>query len=142
MKCSEAGLDLIRKFEGCQLEAYQDSVGIWTVGVGHTGPDVTPGMQITQAQANALLVDDIHAAEDCIDAFVFQDLTQGQHDACVSFIFNLGCKAFRGSTLLTLINAGKFDEAAGQFQRWNKAGQKVLAGLVRRRAAEAELFQA
>ena len=142
MKTSNAGLDLIMHYEGVKLTAYQDSVGIWTIGIGHTGPDVKQGQIITEAQALELLQDDVQTAEDCIDALVNVDLSQGQFDALVSFVFNLGCKAFKGSTLLSMVNAGRFQEAAKQFDRWCHAGGVVLAGLQKRRAAEEALFLA
>jgi lysozyme len=142
MKTSNAGLDLIMHYEGVKLTAYQDSVGIWTIGIGHTGPDVKQGQTITEAQALELLQDDVQTAEDCIDALVNVDLSQGQFDALVSFVFNLGCKAFKGSTLLSMVNAGRFQEAAKQFDRWCHAGGVVLAGLQKRRAAEEALFLA
>lgn len=140
MKVSQAGIDLIKSCEGCRLTAYQDSVGVWTIGYGST-LNVKEGEAITQDEAEALLIADIQRiCEPCIEAYVDTDLTQGQYDALTSFIFNLGCKAFRGSTLREFLNAGDYHGAAQQFDRWTHAGGVVLSGLVTRRAKEAAMF--
>lgn len=141
MKVSDEGLELIKRFEGCKLTAYKDSVGVLTIGYGHT-IGVRVGDTCTQEQADDWLRDDSHRAETCIQQCVSADLTQGEFDALVSFVFNLGCGNFRGSRLLQCINDGRMDEAAEQFKRWNKARGQVLAGLTARREAEAERFQA
>ena len=141
MKISDDGLELIKQFEGLRLMAYQDAVGIWTIGYGSTDR-VSPGMRITQVQANERLKEDVHHAEICVDKSVSVPLTQGEFDALVSFVFNLGCAKFRGSTLLRLINDGRMDDAELEFARWDKAGGKVLAGLTARREAEAKRFEA
>ena len=139
MKCSEAGLALIRKYEGCRLEAYLDSVGIPTIGYGHTA-GVKIGDTCTQEQADEWLRTDVQAAVRCVAQSVTGVLTQGQIDALTSFVFNLGCGALRGSTLLRKLNAGEDDAAAQQFLKWDHAGGKVVAGLSARREAEMELF--
>lgn len=141
LKVSDDGIALIKEFEGCKLEAYQDSVGIWTLGVGHTGPDVFRGRTITEKEADALLKKDLAAAEKCVNISVFVELSQHEFDGLVSLVFNIGCAAFRGSTLLRKLNDGLYDAAAEQFGRWNKAGGKELAGLTRRREAERNLFE-
>lgn len=146
MKVSETGFALIREFEGCRLKAYKDSVGIWTVGYGHTGPDVREGLEITQARADELLREDIKDVERCLANSVSVAVTQNEFDALASWIFNCGCMRFRSSTLLRLINAGDPDCLAGaEFEKWTKAkvgGQFVdLPGLVRRRKAERALFE-
>jgi len=140
-KYSAAGLALTKQFEGLELKAYQDSVGVWTIGYGHTGTDVKPGLTITEAQASVLLAADVAWAVTCVNKSVKSAVNQNQFDAMVDFVFNLGCAAFGGSTLLRMVNARDFAGAAGQFGRWNKAGGKVLAGLTKRRTAEAALFQ-
>lgn len=142
MNISEEGLALIKKHEGLELTAYKDAVGVLTVGYGHTGDDVRPGMIITPEEADQLLRDDISEVEACIEDKVQVDLTQGQYDALCSFIFNLGCGAFERSTLLRLLNEADYAGAAQQFGRWVNAGGKPLAGLVRRRGEEADLFNA
>ena len=140
VKISQAGLDLIREFEGCRLTAYMDSVGVWTIGYGCT-TDVAPGMKITQAQAEERLKEDVHHAENCVNSLVTVPLTPGEFDALVSFAFNLGCGNLRKSTLLRLVNESNFDAAALEFRRWDKAGGQVLSGLTRRRYAEAKRFE-
>ena len=140
MKTSNDGLALIKKFEGCKLRAYQDSVGVWTIGVGHT-KGVEKGDVITEEQADEYLRADVSEAEECVNRALTLPLTQGEFDACVSFVFNVGCGAFRGSTLLKRILDGDFDGASKEFARWNKAGGQVLAGLTARRKAEAEMFE-
>ncbi|OQS42352.1 lysozyme [Chromobacterium haemolyticum] len=140
MKTSANGIKLIQGFEGLSLKAYQDSVGVWTIGYGHTGPEVTLGLVITQAQADALLARDLSRFESGVTRLVQVPLNQNQFDALVCFSFNLGLGALQGSTLLRLLNAGDYAGAAGQFPRWNKAGGKELTGLTRRRVAEQALF--
>ena len=138
---SEAGISLIKDFEGMRLTAYQDSVGVWTVGYGSTGPHVTPYMKITEAQAEQLLKDDLVRFEKCVNDYVKVPINQNEFDALCSFSFNLGCGALAGSTLLKKLNANNpKEEVAEEFGRWVKAGDEVLPGLVRRREAEKTLF--
>jgi lysozyme len=141
MITSEHGLEAIEQFEGKRLKAYLDSVNIPTIGVGHTGPDVYIGQTITEAECRALLREDVQEAEDSVNACVKVPLTQDQFDALVSFVFNVGGGAFKGSTLLKKLNAGDYEGAANQFQRWSKAGGKDLPGLLKRRMAEANIFR-
>lgn len=138
---SQDGLALTEQFEGCRLTAYQDQVGVWTIGYGHTGKDVVAGLTITQDQANALLASDIAAAAAFVNQAVAVALNQNEFDALVDFVFNLGRAAFAGSTLLKLLNAGNFASAAPQFALWDHAGGQVVAGLLRRRLAETAMFQ-
>lgn len=140
MEISQAGLDSIKKHEGLRLRAYRDAVGIWTIGYGHTGPEVTPGMEISEGEAESMLREDVLECEACIEEHVTVDLTQGQFDALCSFIFNLGCGAFERSTLLKLLNEGDYAGAAQQFGRWVNAGGKQLPGLVKRRGDELAMF--
>ncbi|HEY6847864.1 MAG TPA: lysozyme [Terracidiphilus sp.] len=137
---SSSGLSLTEQFEGCELSAYQDQVGVWTIGYGHTGPDVTPGLSITLDQAQALLAQDVAGASACVNKVITVQLTQDEFDALVDFVFNLGAGAFTGSTLVRDLNAGDFTAAAAQFDLWDHAGGAVVAGLLRRRQAEAALF--
>ena len=142
MNISDAGLSLIKSFEGCRLTAYLPTPqDVPTIGYGSTR-GVTLGDTCTQAEADQMLREDCSEAEGCVSMAVDVDLTQHQFDALVSLVFNIGCGAFRGSTLLKLLNAGDFDAAQHQFSRWDKQAGKVLAGLTRRRAAEAALFAA
>ena len=133
------GLALIKKFEGCELEAYQCSAGVWTIGYGHT-KDVVEGMEITQEQAEQMLVDELHEYESYINKYVTVALSQNQFDALVSWVYNLGPANLSASTMLKVLNSGEYEDVPAQMKRWNKAGGKVLEGLIRRREAEACLF--
>jgi len=137
---SAIGLALTERFEGCRLTAYQDQIGVWTIGYGHTGPDVTEGLTITQEQADRYLAQDIDAATACVNRVVAIPLMQAQFDALVDFVFNLGGRAFERSSLLKYLNAGNLDAASAQFQPWDRAGGLVVPGLLRRRNAERDLF--
>ena len=138
---NKAGLELIKSFEGCKLKAYVCPAGVLTIGYGSTGSHVKPGMVITQDQADELLRSDLRRFEDYVDQHC-KPATDNQFAALVSFAFNVGEGNLRTSTLRRLHNAGDYAGAQGQFARWNKGGGKVLAGLVRRREAEAKLYGA
>lgn len=140
MKVSDKGIALIKEFEGCKLAAYKDSVGVWTIGYGHTR-SARQGMVITQAQANELLALDVATHASGVYKALQVKLEQHQFDAVVSLAFNVGVSAVRNSTLMKMINRGDVKPAAAQFDRWNKAGGKVLAGLTRRRAAERKMYE-
>jgi len=137
---SKSGLQLTEQFEGVRLTAYQDQVGVWTIGYGHTA-GVQPGDTCTQEQAEAWLQSDVSWAVQTVNLYVTIALTQGEFDALVDFVFNLGSGSFEHSTLLTLVNQRNFGAAADQFERWDHAGGKVVAGLLRRRQAEEEEFK-
>jgi len=137
---SQACIDLVKASEGCRLTAYRDSVGVLTVGYGSTG-GITEGQTITQQQAEDMLVDDLDAAADGVRSLVTVPLTQGQFDALCDFVFNLGEGRLRDSTLLRLLNEGRYSEAAAQFRFWVMAGGHPLPGLVTRRAAERAMFE-
>lgn len=139
MKISTAGLSLIKSFEGCELKAYICPAGVLTIGYGSTGPHVKPGQTITEAEAEALLLKDLVRFEKAVNELVKVPMTQGAYDALVSFTFNCGEGAFAESTLLRKLNAGDDPNttAKTELPRWTNNG---LAGLVRRRAAEVELF--
>lgn len=137
---NQAGLALIKSFEGCELTAYRDAVGVLTIGYGHTGPDVHPDQVITQKQADYLLATDLIKFETAVSGLLERSVTPNQFAALVSFAYNLGAGALQTSTLLRLTNKGDFVGAAKQFSRWANAGGQQLEGLVRRRAAEAALF--
>lgn len=140
MTYSKSGLELTESFEGCCLAAYTDVAGVWTIGYGHTGSDVYDGLTITQSEAEGLLLHDIQHSVNCVNNAVTETITQSEFDALVDFVFNVGCGAFLRSTMLRLINQGDFSESADQFQLWDHAGGKVVAGLFRRRQAEALEF--
>jgi len=138
---SQNGLTLTQKFEGLRLTAYQDQVGVWTIGYGHTGNDVYPELTITQEQADTLLMQDVASAVAAVNRLVTIALYQDCFDALVDFAFNLGNNALAGSTLLRKLNASDFAGAAAEFPKWCKAGGKVARGLLLRRQAEQQLFQ-
>jgi len=140
MIISNEGINLIKSFEGLELKAYRDSVGVWTQGYGSTGPHIIPGSTITEVQAEALLIKDLSRFESGVNELVKVPLTQNQFDALVSFSFNLGLGNLKSSTLLKKLNGKDYVGAGNEFERWNKAGGKVLNGLTRRRLAEKELF--
>lgn len=144
MQTSDKGIALIKQFEGCKLTAYQDSVGVWTIGYGWTQPvdgkPIRAGMTIKQETAERLLKTGLVSYESDVFRLVKVSLTQGQFDALVSFTYNLGARSLSTSTLLRKLNAGDYAGAADEFLRWNKAGGKVLNGLTRRREAEHALF--
>ena len=140
MHTSQKGLDLIKSFEGLRLTAYDDGVGVQTIGYGHT-KGVKPGMTITADQAVQFLREDLHSAERDIDRLVTVHLCQHQFDALASLVFNIGGTAFRDSTLLRKLNAGDYAGAAVQLDRWVHGGGKIMPGLVKRRAAERALFE-
>ena len=139
MRTSQKGIDLIKKFEGCRLEAYKCPAGIWTIGYGHT-KGVKDGMIISREQAKEFLREDLKVYEKAVESCVKVPLSQNQFDALVSFCYTCVSAALKTSTLLRLLNEGKYSEAGEQFLRWNKAGGKVLVGLTRRREEERELF--
>lgn len=141
LEYSQGGQALTERFEGVRLQAYQDQVGVWTIGYGHTGTDVHPGMTITQEQAEMFLGQDIKAVVDAINRDITVPLTQGEFDALVDFGFNLGVSALEHSTLWKQLNAGQFDAAATQFPRWDMAGGQHIQGLLARRLAEQVEFK-
>lgn len=135
---SQAGLDAITVREGIVLKAYPDPATggePWTIGVGHTG-GVKPGDVITREQSDAFLRQDVRHCETAIRRLVNVPLTQGQFDALVSFIFNVGAGAFERSTMLRLLNRGDYDGAADEFLKWNRANGRVMPGLTKRRISE------
>lgn len=144
MRTSENGVELIKRFEGLELEAYQDIAGIWTIGYGHTGADVQPGMKISEHDAEDLLRRDLKPREQAVDGAVKVPLNQNEFDALVSFVYNVGASAFRGSTALKRLNKGDRVGAADALTWWNKATVggvlREVLGLTRRRAAERALF--
>ena len=145
MKTSQIGLDLITGFEGLRLIPYFDSAMVPTIGYGSTryedGARVTmKDKAITQAQAKTLFMNTLTTYEAAVNRNVKVPISQNQFDSLVSFTYNLGEENLRTSTLLRKLNVRDYKGAADQFPRWNKAAGRVLNGLVRRRAAERELF--
>jgi lysozyme len=139
-KVNQAGIALIKKFESCRLTAYQDVVGIWTIGWGHVSDDIEEGQEITQDEADQLLREDLDEFEDGVSQLVKVELTDNQFAALVAFSYNVGLNNLKQSMLLRCLNMHNAKDAADQFLRWDHAGGKVVAGLTRRREAERELF--
>lgn len=139
---NEAGLNLLKSFETMQLGAYDDGYGVWTIGWGHTGQDVVEGLQINEAKAQMLLLDDLQVAEGAVERLVKSQLSDNQFSALVCLVFNIGMGNFEESTLLRMLNGAgpNYSVVADQFDRWNKSKGVVSNGLVKRRAAEKELF--
>lgn len=135
MNTSQAGIDLIKKFEGCRLTAYKDSVGVWTIGYGHTR-GVYEGLTITQAYAVELLREDLKSAEKNVRSYnAIYHWTQNEFDALASFAFNIG--SING---LTKQGARSKTEISRKILEYNKAGGRVLSGLTARRKAEKKMF--
>ena len=140
MRISQEGIDLVRAFEGCELEAYQCAAGVWTIGYGYT-KGVQEGDMWSKEKAEHMLWHEFeNEYENAVNACVKVPLNQCQFDALCSFTYNLGPNALGTSTLLKVLNSGDYSLVPEQFLRWNKAGGKVLVGLSRRRAAEVALF--
>jgi len=141
MNISGRGLAVLKRFEGLRLKAYLCPAGVLTIGYGSTGPHVKMGMEITEREAEKLLLDDVSRFENAVNRLVKVPLTQGQFDALVLFCFNIGVGAFEKSTLLSVLNMGRYGEVISQFKRWNKVKGQVVNGLVNRREAEIGLWQ-
>lgn len=139
---NQEGFKLLTAFEGCELTAYDDGGGVLTIGYGHTGDDVFPGMTISQTQAEELLRQDLEKFESYVEDAVEVQLKDNQFSALVCFCFNVGpgTDGFGGSTLLKLLNNGDYQGAANQFPVWNKVNGEPWLGLTRRRLAERSLF--
>jgi lysozyme len=145
----ERGIELIKSYEKMELQAYLPTPNdVWTIGYGHT-KGVVAGMEITEQQADEFLLEDLNDAQRCVNrAIQGIQVTQGQYDAMVSLCFNIGCGAFSGSSVLRRLLDGDDEGASNAFGLWNKqkdkktGGMRVLDGLTRRRAEEAELFRA
>ena len=134
------GLRHLKVLEGGVFTAYQDAVGVWTIGYGSTD-GVKEGMEISQERAEMLLLEDVEVFEESVNKLVEVPLEQNQFDALVSWTFNLGSTNLKNSTLLKVLNDKDYEGVPAQIKRWNKAGGKVLQGLIRRREAEALLFE-
>jgi lysozyme len=130
---------LARQFEGCQLIAYQDIAGVWTIGYGHTGKDVYAGLAWTQAQADTALDHDLAAAAALLNLYS-SGLSNGPLEALTDFVFNLGIGNYRSSTLCQLVNAENWPEVKTELLKWDHSNGVVVPGLLRRREAEAALI--
>lgn len=143
MKINDAGLKLLKSFEGCKLSAYPDpgtGGDPWTIGYGATGPDVEEGILWTQAQADRRLAQDLIKFESGVSSLLKVVITRNEFSALVCFAYNVGLGNLKSSTLLAKINEGSISEAANQFLRWDASGGHHLPGLMRRRQAERTLF--
>jgi len=144
MHVNASGMALIENFEGCRTTAYQDCVGTWTIGYGHTSsagpPTVVPGMAISKAQALAILDTDVGNFSRGVESCVRVPLSDNQFSALVSLAYNIGLAEFRKSSVLRAVNAGQNHAVPALMALWVKAGGKIVPGLVARRAAEAALF--
>lgn len=143
MRTSQEGIALMHHFESCRLVAYPDPGSKdgqpWTIGWGHTGPEVKRGLVWTQSQADAAFISDLEATESLVSQMV-PNASQAEFDALVSFAYNLGATALRNSTLMKLYKAGDKRGAAEQFLRWNKNDGVIMYGLTKRRTAERSMF--
>lgn len=141
MRTNAAGIALIKKFEGVRLKAYKCPAGVWTIGFGHTGPDVYAGLEINERVAEQLLIGDLlkfeHGVEELLDGV---PASFNQFSAMVSLAYNIGLGAFAKSSVLRHHRQGNLPIAAEAFLLWNKAGGAVLPGLTRRRMAERGLY--
>ena len=144
MKTSSNGMQVMHYFEQCRLDAYPDPAtggAPWTIGWGDTGPDVVPGLTITQDEADARFERRLSREfEPGVLAAISRPADQGQFDGMVCLAYNIGLGNFKSSTLVRKFNAGDVAETAEQFLVWNRAAGKVMLGLKRRRAAERALF--
>ena len=140
MQISEKGKALIKKYEGLKLSAYKCPAGVWTIGYGHT-TGVFEGQKITQKKADEFFDNDIKKFEKIVLELCKVPLTQGQFDALVSLVYNIGKTAFSNSTLLKLLNQKNYSATAKQFTRWVFANGEKLQGLVKRREEEKFLFE-
>lgn len=145
MKTSDAGIALIKRWEGERLSAYLCPAGVWTIGVGHTAamgdPAPVSGMRITSDEATAILRRDLERVEKDVEAAVTVDLSKRQFDTLVSFVFNVGIGAFRKSTLLKKLNAGQYESIPTELMKWTRVNGQVNQGLVNRRKAEADYWR-
>jgi lysozyme len=139
MNISQNGMNMVKKFEGCELHAYQDIVGVWTIGYGHTA-GVKSGQVITQAQADKMFADEITQFASKVASLIKVPVNQNQFDALVSFAYNLGVQALADSSLLKYVNAKNFTAAADEFPKWCHARGKLNQGLLTRRQIEEKLF--
>jgi len=140
---NQEGVNLIKRWEGLELKAYPDPAtggDPWTIGYGHTGSDVKPGLVITEAEAEGLLRKDLGRFEKGVLARVKSPVSDNQFAALVSFSYNCGLTNLSRSTLLKKVNAGDLVGASNEFPRWNRAAGKVYRGLTLRREAEKSLF--
>jgi len=141
LKINQSGLKILELAEGLRLKAYKCPAGKWTIGYGHTGPDVRPDSFITEQDAERLLNDDLQEAIGAVNRLVRVVLTSNQFSALVCFVYNVGAGAFEKSTMRRLLNEGRYGDAANEFLRWDKVKGVQVRGLTSRRRAEKALFE-
>lgn len=139
MQINAKGLALMKAFEGCELKAYKDQAGVWTIGYGHT-KDVVPGMVITQEEAEEYFKEDLLDFEEGVSDLLTIEVTDNQFSALVSFAYNLGLGSLKKSHLLSFLNQGMAEKAATQFVKWDLVNGIPDKGILRRREAERDLF--
>ncbi len=140
MAAEDIAADFVRRREGCCLRSYQDEAGVWTIGYGATGPEITRDLVWTMQQAETRLATDLAKFGAGVRPLIAVPLSERQIAALISFAFNLGLAALAQSTLRVLINQGDFIGAPGEFIRWCHAGGRKSRGLLMRRLYEAALF--
>jgi lysozyme len=140
MKISQAGVELIKSFEGFSATPYKCIAGVWTIGYGHTTGVTEDSGHITERYASQLLEEELRRYGARLMRMVKVNLSQGEYDALVSFVYNLGLGSFQRSTLRQKLNRGDKAGAANEFAKWCKAGGRPVAGLLRRRYAEGRMF--
>lgn len=133
-------ISLIKQWEGCRLESYADVRGVWTIGWGTTGPGIQEGLTISQNTADAILTGHVRELGLSLTDLLGNSLSQNQFDACTCFVYNVGLPAFRTSTMLRLLKAKDFPNAALEFLKWDHVHGKVIPGLLARRQSEQALF--
>ena len=144
---NERGIEIVKSFEGISVKPYLCPANVWTVGYGatrsSTGRPIDLDMEaISEAEADALLIRDLESSEGWVSRLIKTALTENQYSALTSFTFNVGAGALQRSTLRMKLNRGEVQNAADEFPKWKFANKRILAGLVRRRAAERALFLA
>jgi lysozyme len=145
MRLNDKGIDILHHFEGCRLKAYLCPAKVWTIGWGNTryedGTPVKEGDEITQQRADDLFLNIVNGFSDGVKKRLLQPIGENRFNALVSFAYNVGLGNFGSSTLLKKVNANPDDETIrNEFMKWNRGGGVVLAGLTRRRKAEADLY--
>jgi lysozyme len=141
VKASKEAVDLIKQWEGCSLDSYQDAKGKWAVGYGQNGQHIGPGMRILQSEADQWLANHVAELQEQMTKLITVPITQKQFDALVSLVYNIGIGAFANSTLLKKLNTQHYDAAGMEILRWTHSHGVELEGLVRRRSAEYRLYQ-
>ena len=147
MRCNDAGIEIIKHFEGWSAKAYQDPIGIWTIGYGSIwdldGERVTGSTPVlTEAEGEQLLRRELHHVEKAVSRLILVELTENAFSSLCSFTYNLGSTRLKSSTLRAKLNRGDYMGASAEFPKWRRAGGRILPGLVRRRVEERKLFEA